>query len=144
MTRRYGLDGAVEFVNAAGQVSGRWAGQRLPDEDIYRLALRMWGPGWRPVIMTAIALAESGGWTKAEGDLLLQDSRWGPSEGLWQIRVPAGARGSMFDVDKNVRAAHVLWERRGFRPWGAFTNGAYLRYLPRARSAATAVRVARG
>src|SRR6266496_1482726 len=38
------------------------------------------------VIGVAVVLAESGGRTDASGDVHLQDGKWGPSIGLFQIR----------------------------------------------------------
>lgn len=126
-------DGVVEFWKA-GRIVGRLEGPRLSDRDVYLLAASRW-QGWRAIVATAIALAESEGWSKATGDLDKISGKWGPSEGLWQIRVPAGGEGSMYDPARNVDAAYRLWEGRGWRPWGAFTNGAYLTRMGRARRA---------
>lgn len=50
----------------------------------------------------AIAMAESGGDPTKLGDLTLQDSEWGPSVGLWQIRSRKAekGKGSTRDADR--------------------------------------------
>ncbi len=38
-------------------------------------------------------------------------------------------RGDMFDCAENLRVAYQIYQEQGFRPWVAYTNGAYLKYL---------------
>jgi hypothetical protein len=96
----------------------------------------------------AVALAESGGRTRAHNDTPPDDSY-----GLWQINM-LGALGrerrdqfdlaadrDLFDPAANARAAFAIsGEGTSFRPWTAFTSGGYERYLDEARRAARAVR----
>jgi hypothetical protein len=86
-------------------------------------------------VATAVALAESGGRTDAEGDIGLQDGKWGPSIGLWQIRslkaeygkgqsVRDGAR--LKDPQFNAFAmATISNHGKNFNPWTTFTSGKY-------------------
>lgn len=135
MATRRRADGTVEFTNKQGALVGRLAGVKLTDVEVYRLASKWWTPPWRAIVATAIAIAESSGYTRAEGDLHMRSSSWGASVGLWQIRVAPGKEDTMFDSAANVAAAHALWAKRGWAPWGAFKSGAFLRYMPRARAA---------
>lgn len=128
-------DGTIEFTNKQGALVGRLAGTKLTDVEVYRIAAHWWTPSWRAIVATAIALAESSGYVRAEGDLHMRSSSWGASVGLWQIRVAPGKESTMFDTADNAAAAHALWAKRGWMPWGAFKSGAYLKYLPRARAA---------
>jgi hypothetical protein len=92
-------------------------------------------------VATAVALAESGGRTDAEGDIGLQDGKWGPSIGLWQIRslkaeygkgqsVRDGAR--LKDPQFNAFAmATISNHGKNFNPWTTFTSGKYKSQLSR-------------
>lgn len=95
----------------------------------------------------AIALAESGGRTKAHNDLPPDDSY-----GLWQINM-LGALGperrrqfdldanrDLFDPETNAEAAFEISGRgESFRPWTTFTSGRHEQFLDDARRAAKAV-----
>jgi Lysozyme like domain/Excreted virulence factor EspC, type VII ESX diderm len=95
----------------------------------------------------AIALAESGGRTKAHNDLPPDDSY-----GLWQINM-LGALGperrrqfdldanrDLFDPETNAEAAFEISGRgESFRPWTTFTSGRHEQFLDEARRAAKAV-----
>lgn len=99
----------------------------------------------------AVALAESGGNTDDQGDVILQTAKWGPSVGLWQIRSLKGeALSSAAGADRyrdaskltdptfNAQAARAIWgEAGGWSPWSTYP-GTYLMYLPQARAAAKA------
>lgn len=128
-------DGSVDFLNGDGKLVGRWAGRRVPDDEIYGYAAKWWGDGWRAVVATAIVLAESGGYEAALGDYLLADDKWGPSEGLWQIRTRRDEAGKYCDALTNSAEAYLRWKRSGWRAWGAANSGAYLKFMPRARRA---------
>ena len=90
----------------------------------------------------AISLAESGGRSNAIGDVSIQDEKWGPSIGLFQIRSlknwakwndPYRDAKRLPNPDFNAQAA---WQKsnRGsnFKPWSAFTNASFLKHLPEA------------
>ena len=87
-------------------------------------------------IMTAIALAESGGCPSAHnGDASTGDD----SYGLWQVNYFGSLMGprsqafgppeGQYDPGKNASAARSLFQSSGFRPWSTYTNGAYKQYL---------------
>lgn len=98
------------------------------------------------IIMAAIGLAESGGNDTALGDLALQNTTWGPSIGLYQIRTLKAdtGTGGMRDIAtltgddlRQAQAAYAI-SRSGtdFTPWTVYTSGAYRQYLSQAQAAA--------
>ena len=96
-------------------------------------------------IMTAIALAESGGDPAAVGDVALQDNTWGPSFGLYQIRTLKHSTGSgvarditaLVDPEFQAQAAYsISGSGTNFTPWSVYTSGAYQAYLGQAQQAA--------
>lgn len=89
-------------------------------------------------IATAIAKGESGWRTDAVGDVSLQDSKWGPSIGLWQIRslkAESGTGGTrdatrLTDPAFNARSmVAISGAGKNWRPWTVYTSGAYEKYL---------------
>ena len=102
----------------------------------------------RAVLMTAIALAESGGDDAAVGDVNLQTSTWGPSYGLYQIRTLKAQTGTGQDrdisalADSDVRQAlaalHISDGGQDLTPWSVYTSGKYQQYLAQAQAAAGA------
>jgi Lysozyme like domain len=82
-----------------------------------------------PVLAAAIAMAESGGNPKAVADTPAE-----LSVGLWQINLKAHkqyTRPQMENPLLNAKAAFAI-SRQGkdWRPWGAYTNGSYKRFVP--------------
>lgn len=78
----------------------------------------------QPRVATAVALAESGGYTYADN---------GYDRGLWQINRrwhPGVSDACAYDVECSTRYAYRLsnggWN---WRPWAAFNNGSYRRWL---------------
>lgn len=90
-------------------------------------------------------MAESSGDPGSTGDVSLQDSTWGPSLGLWQIRSIKAESGTgsirdgsqLYDPGYNAHSAYILFKGQGFKPWTTYTNGAYKKFLDAARAAAT-------
>lgn len=89
-------------------------------------------------IATAIAKAESGWRTDAVGDVSLQDSKWGPSVGLWQVRSVKAEYGTgstrdasrLTDPAFNARSmVAISGAGANWRPWSVYTSGAYKKYL---------------
>ena len=128
-------DGSVDLTDSQGRLVGRWAGRRVPDDEVYGLAAKWWGDGWRAIVAAAIAFAESGGYEGALGDYLLADDKFGPSEGLWQIRTYRADAGRDLTADNNAGEARYRWKRSGWRAWGSYKSGAYLKFMLRARRA---------
>jgi hypothetical protein len=109
-----------------------------------------------PALKTAyaISLAESGGRSNAKGDVSLQNEKWGPSVGLFQIRSlkdwkkyndPYRDASRLTDPKYNIEAA---WKKSNegtnFKPWSAYTNGAFAKHLSEADVMAKAVGVGGG
>ncbi len=81
---------------------------------------------WNVNVAYAVCMAESGGNTYAANYNDHHNGCTG-SFGLFQIAcIHAGAS---FDPVTNVAAANRIYSSSGWGPWGAFTSGAYLRYL---------------
>ena len=90
---------------------------------------------------TAIAGAESSYNPGAVGDVGLQNDKWGPSVGLWQIRTlndPSAYSGSVDElrdingiggssnVQNNANAAYAISNNgTNFRPWSTFTENTW-------------------
>jgi len=136
-------DGTIEFRRPDGTLVGKWRGRRASDTEIHAAAVRAGWTGWRAVVATAIAIAESDGYTGALGDLDKTDATYGPSVGLWQIRIlrrsgltETIATQLLSDPATNAHEAHARWETRGWKPWGTFKTGKYLLRMTRARAAA--------
>jgi len=96
----------------------------------------------------AVALAESGGRSRALGDTTIQDKTYGPSMGVFQIRSLKdpkkwGSSGQwrdskrLYDPAFNVKAAwNVSQEGTNWKPWSAYKSGAFSSYLDDAQAAA--------
>lgn len=109
-------------------------------------------------LVTAVAVAggESSYNISGPGATNNADGRstiWGPSLGLFQIRTlqnPSAYGGLDRNRDPNIiggaenaqnnaNVAHQIYNRSGFREWGAFTNGTYTRHLDTAQAAVDAL-----
>ena len=98
------------------------------------------------VTMTAIAGAESQWKDDALGDTTLENSTWGPSYGLFQIRTLKRDTGTGSDRDIAALAGNDMRQARSavdisqggrdFSPWSTYTSGAFQNYLGQARAAA--------
>ncbi len=89
----------------------------------------------------AIALGESSGNTDAVGDVALQNSTWGPSIGLWQVRSLNADKGKgtvrdetrLRDPAFNARAmVSISNGGTNWQPWTVNNTGAYLLHMPAA------------
>jgi murein DD-endopeptidase MepM/ murein hydrolase activator NlpD len=100
----------------------------------------------------AVALAESGGRPSAIGDVDLQDKKWGPSYGIFQIRSLKNwqnhdGKGSsdpwrnakkLRDPKFNIEAAWVKSSKgKKWEAWSAYNNGAFTKFLDDADRVAT-------
>jgi len=97
----------------------------------------------------AVALAESGGRTKAIGDEKITNKTYGPSMGVFQIRslkdpkkYPGGQWRDgkrLLDPSFNVKAAwNISNEGQNWKAWSAYKNGSFSQYLDDAETAAKA------
>jgi hypothetical protein len=110
---------------------------------VYALAT---GAGLDPeaaIIATAIAWAESGLDPQAIGDLDLEDGKWGPSCGLWQIRSLRADTGTgrprdrerLLDPVFNAAAMATISGGTNWSPWSVWKNGRYLAHIDAVRAA---------
>lgn len=99
------------------------------------------------VTLTAIGQAESGLNPNAIGDVALEDGKWGPSVGIWQVRTLKAdtGRGTARDINAlrgnpaaQARAARAIYSSQGLRAWSTYSSGAYRSHLPAATRAAGA------
>lgn len=117
----------------------------LTPAEVARIAFE--NTGWKEdtlVTAVAIALGESGGDPHVKSRVDKADSKWGVSTGLWQIRPLHADRGTgrprdetrLTDPVFNARSAYQIYlDAKGFKPWGAYTNGSYKRHLAEAEAA---------
>ena len=92
---------------------------------------------------TAVALAESGGKTDNLGDQGIEDAKWGPSVGLWQIRSlkAQSGTGQIRDAEQLTSPAFnaasmaaISGMGSNFNAWTTFKNGTYKSDLPQVSS----------
>lgn len=97
------------------------------------------------VMISAIAKGESGLRTDAKGDVSLQNSTWGPSVGLTQVRTLKAQTGTGKDRDievltdplRNMQAAYAIsGHGTNWKPWTVYNTGKYRQFLGEAQSAA--------
>lgn len=51
------------------------------------------------------------------------------SAGLFQIGCIHKSTEEMKDPYKNIKTAYEIYSKQGWSPWGAYTNGSYLKFL---------------
>jgi murein DD-endopeptidase MepM/ murein hydrolase activator NlpD len=94
----------------------------------------------------AVSIAESGGRSNAMGDIKLQDEKWGPSVGLFQIRSlkdwkkyndPYRDVKRLPNPSYNAQAAFKKSKGgNNWNPWTTYTHGTFLKHLAEADSMA--------
>ena len=96
-----------------------------------------------PDVMLAIAIAESQLNNDAVGYNCYYEGKstsckkgdkhlaWSSDSGLFQIHKASEHEKTL---EGNLQAARKLYDKRNKSPWCAYTSGAYLKYLPEARS----------
>lgn len=83
----------------------------------------------------AVAKAESGMRCDAIGDghiaFTKNEIEYGKSYGVFQIRYLVGRPdpSKLLDCAFNINHAHGMYLAQGWRPWSAFTNGSYKKFL---------------
>jgi murein DD-endopeptidase MepM/ murein hydrolase activator NlpD len=102
----------------------------------------------------AISIAESGGRSNAKGDIALQDEKWGPSVGLFQIRSlknwkkwndPYRDASRLQDPTYNIEAAWTKSKQgTNFKPWTTYTGGSFVKHLAEADAMAKSAGVGGG
>lgn len=82
-----------------------------------------------PNTAVAVAMAES---ELNPYALNAQDSHKGckGSYGIFQVGCLHESDPSLlYDVEHNIRRAREIYDERGWKPWGAYTDGRYLAYV---------------
>lgn len=114
-----------------------------------RLAYNAGFRGADLVTATAIAGAESSYNQSAQNNGDGRPQKWGPSVGMWQVRTlqqpsqwtgldnrrDPNIVGGPGNAQNNADFAYDVYQRSGFREWGAFTNGSYKNHLSAATTA---------
>lgn len=102
----------------------------LPYDQLYSVMQGAFGDLGPDVValMTAIAMAESGGNTAAH------NNRGEDSRGLGQINIGPGANVDLagydlFDPAQNAKAMRVVYDRQGPGAWSVYSNGMYQQYM---------------
>jgi hypothetical protein len=86
------------------------------------------------VTIAAIGMGESSGDPNARNPNLAREN----SIGLWQVNRyawPQYSEADLRDPIYNAQAAFAIYQRQGFRAWGAYSNGSYKRFLPASQAA---------
>lgn len=83
---------------------------------------------WDTQVAKAVCLAESGGNARATN---LSDKHNGciGSYGLMQIACAHTNKQPEYNPVNNMNKAYEIYSKSGWKPWGAFTSGAYKRYM---------------
>jgi hypothetical protein len=115
----------------------------LSASDIKGYAKRAGFTGKDLDIAVAVALAESGGNTKAHNDKPPDDSY-----GLWQINMlgkmgrdrqkqfKLASYSDLYDPDRNAKAAYAIWKTQGWKDgWTTYSNGDYLKFMSKSETA---------
>lgn len=119
-------------------------GDVLSPAQIAKLARQAGFTGNALVTAVAVGMAESRGKVKAIGDTRLQNTTWGPSVGIWQVRSLNKDRGRGSERDQlanmnpvnNARSAYkISGGGKNFKPWSVYTKGLYRDYLDEAQAA---------
>ena len=83
---------------------------------------------WDYRIAYAVCMAESNGNPNAAN---LNDKHNGctGSYGLMQIACIHTGKVAEYNSERNMEKAYEIYTRSGWKPWGAYTSGAYTKYL---------------
>lgn len=137
------LRAALGATQTTSAPQGSTGGGVLSDQQIARLAYDAGFRGEALATIVATSLGESSGNYQAVGDVSLQDGKWGPSVGLFQVRTLKDGSDPyrnkellLQDPLAQARAAYAIsGGGKSFQPWTVYTSGAYRKYLDRARAA---------
>ena len=142
-----GLMGDNQMTAASGDTGGMAFGSRKG------LLKALHAQGFRGKALQtafAVALAESGGRSRAVGDEKITNKTYGPSMGIFQIRSlkdpkKFGDSGQwrdgkrLFDPSFNVKAAwNISNEGKNWKAWSAYKNGSFSQFLDDAETASKA------
>jgi murein DD-endopeptidase MepM/ murein hydrolase activator NlpD len=126
-------------------------GGKVSHKDLMTLLYRKGFKGKALDTAFSVSLAESGGRAGALGDLNLQDAKWGPSIGLFQIRslknwkayndkyrdghrLPIAPFNAEAAMDKSTGG-------KNWAPWATFTSGKFAKFLADAAATKKALKI---
>lgn len=115
----------------------------MSPQEVHALAVAAGLTHEQAIIATAIAWAESDLDPDATGDEGLEDEKWGPSCGLWQVRSLRAHAGTGLERDRfrlmdpafNARSMVTISGGTNWNPWTVFRNGRYLDHIDAVRAA---------
>lgn len=113
-------------------------GRLLTAAELARVAHKAGWRGEHLVEAVAVALAESGGRTNAQGYNRHKNGRISVDRGLWQINDaywPGLPDAAAYDAAQNARFAFWIWSQHGWGKWSTWTKGLYKPYMPTATRA---------
>lgn len=126
-------------------------GGKVAHKDLMNMLYRKGFTGKALDTAFAVSLAESGGRAGAIGDVGLQDSKWGPSIGLFQIRSlknwkayndPYRDAHRLPSAPFNVEAALDKSNHgRSWSAWSTYTSGAFTKFLADAVATKAAAKI---
>ncbi|WP_163508214.1 lytic transglycosylase domain-containing protein [Fodinicola acaciae] len=120
---------------ASCQPQSTLGGTHLTASQVARYALSAGFDKSHAVTAVAVALAESGGWTRA----VLLNTDCTRDRGLWQINSywhPEVTDAMAFDPAKNAAAAYrISGQGSAWTQWSTYNNGAYKAHLDEAQAA---------
>jgi murein DD-endopeptidase MepM/ murein hydrolase activator NlpD len=151
ITKQYSKQEIKSFMAIEDSYKGKATGNK---KDLIRMIAAGGFHGDALKTAYAIAIAESGGRANAKGDIKLQDSKWGPSVGLFQIRSlknwqkysdPYRDASRLQDPNYNIEAAWTKSKHgTNFKPWSTYTGGSFVKHLAEADAMAKAAGVGGG
>ena len=119
------------------QITGGPPGKRMTKAQIEALATSVGFPASVAPTVARIAMGESSGITnnyngKGKDDSygLMQINMYGDLGPARMKKFGLSSKADLNDPTKNMQAAFQIWKDAGqsFEPWGAYTNGSYLRH----------------
>lgn len=151
ITKQYSKQELKSFMDIDDAYKGKATGNK---KDLIRMIAAGGFHGDALKTAYAIAIAESGGRANAKGDIKLQDEKWGPSVGLFQIRSlknwkkysdPYRDASRLQDPGYNIEAAWTKSKQgTNFKPWSTYTGGSFVKHLAEADAMAKAAGVGGG
>lgn len=118
-------------------------GRGMGGDQVARVAYNAGFRGQNLIKAVAVSEAESGFNPSIQGDVGIQDAKWGPSIGLWQIRSLKAQKGTgqerdasrLMDPQFNAGSAFsIAHGGTSFGAWSAYNSGAYLKYMQEAQA----------
>lgn len=125
----------INRIDAGGQLGGCsvLAGRRYSQGEVKGLLAQAGWPSNLIETMSAIVMAESGGYAGAHNTC--GENSVGLGQVYISVHPDAGGQARMSEPIPNLQYCYKLYQERvrqgrsGFGPWGAYTDGRYRKYL---------------